>query len=205
MKVTFALVPGSVFFSSSCRFDSANVFLQVDELITKEWTSQVLSAEVAGVSDHPSLLSELAGHAYRGRKIYCHFPRSRDVSVEQEGLAEWQKAVEVKTGTDSQQHPSSKYSLDRSLCSMLHQHICLQTFYPSRLLTHAPFAAVSEPGKSSICWSHNTQTSLLLFLAAVPRLPVCLFLGLVQSLLNFLWDDCCLLNNLVPPQQAQSS
>lgn len=135
----------------------------------------------------------------------CHFPQSGDISVEQRGgevLAERQKAAEFKTGSDSQLNPSSKYSFDRSLCSMLHLHICLQNIYPSGLLTYALFTAVSEPGTCSICSSHNTQPSLLLFLAAVPQLPVCLFLGLVQSLFSFLWDDCCLLNNLLQPQQA---
>lgn len=52
------------------------------------------------------------------------------------------------------------------------------------------------------------NSSAMLFPVAVPQLPVCLCLhswDAEESLLGFLRDDCCLLNNLAQPQKAQSS
>ncbi len=97
----------------------------------------------------------------------------------------------------------------RGLCSCLASAHLLGNLDSTRLLAWASFAAgVSEPDNNRVLKPPQPNFSAMLFPAAVPQLPVCLFSGswdTEESLLGFLRDDCCLLNNLVQPQKARSS
>lgn len=121
-----------------------------DLWMTKDWTGEVLGAEVRGLSEHPSLCLGLIGHAWGWGMMDCHFPWRRGISVWGRGEC-WQRAkrqqrlrqvlslfclnlavlTALKCSLDTQ--PSSLLwsctkPKEEAFVPVWHQHICLETF-----------------------------------------------------------------------------
>lgn len=144
-------------------------------------------------------------------------------------LAASQKAAEVETSTEPLlfgprcahhsemlfRHTAALFTVilhqteRRGLCSYLPSAHLFGNLHSTRLLSQASLAERdSGPDTTRVLKPLLPNFYAMLFLTAVPQLPVCLFLGswdTEESLLGFLRDDCCLLNNLVQPQKARSS
>lgn len=185
---------------------------------------EVLTARVKGVSDHQSLVSGLISRAQGEGKMDFHFPQRRSISKWGRGAPgsepkSW-KGWDEDSFVWSWLHPlfwnalqthslplhcDTAPSVRRVFCFCLASARLLENLDSALLLSWASFTAgVSEPDTMSL----QPKISAMLFPAAVAQLAVCLFSRTwetEESLLGFLWDDCCLLNNLVQPQKAQHS
>lgn len=204
---------------SSCRFAGCN-----HNKWLNLWGAQ--SRRERTQWDHPSLCSGLIDHAWGWEKMHCHFPQRRDVLMLYWKL--WQqakKAAGVETRTESPlfepgcaHHSEILFRHTAVFCAViLYQSTGTGLLFLLGISTSAGnlnstpqlsptlFAAgLFGPDISRVLRTF----SAMLFPAVVPQLPVCLLLDswdTEQSLLGFLRNDCCFLNNLEQAWRARSS
>lgn len=176
--------------------------------------------------DHPSLCSGLIDHAWGWEKIDCHFPQRRDVLMldwklwqqakQQQGLRQGLSLLSLnlvvpttlRSSSDSQLSSvlwSCTNPMERGFCSCLALALLLETW----TLHHCYHQLCLQLGVFEPDISRVLRTfAAMLFPAVVPQLPACLLLDswdTEQSLLGFLRNDCCFLNNLEQAWKARSS
>lgn len=176
---------------------SAHVDLQGDRWIIKDLKGKVLGAQARGVIHHSS----------QGC-FFISMDEERWTSSFQRGellvpffLTWLHSALEVFRHKAILPTVILHHPWEESFVPAWHQHICMET---SALLGCYNGLHLQQESLNQIramCWSHHSQISLpCYFQKLCPSYPSACSQahgGTEESLLDFLRDDCCLLNNSV--------